>query len=108
MGDRQTPRTLYRSDTDHFVILTEKRKNHDREAEEALAMQLSKHIEAEDFVIATGEQHSVREFVELAFKYFGVTIEWQGAGSEDSAERPCSVAGRSPDSRRRTEDRLYS
>lgn len=34
----------------------------------------------EDFVIATGEQHSVREFTELAFKHVGVELEWQGEG----------------------------
>lgn len=31
---------------------------------------------ADDFVIATGESHSVREFVELSFKHIGVTIEY--------------------------------
>ncbi len=34
--------------------------------------------EPEDYVIATGEQHSVREFVELAFGELGVQIEWRG------------------------------
>ena len=34
----------------------------------------------EDFVLATGETHSVREFVELAFKESGHTITWQGTG----------------------------
>ncbi|MBQ7151032.1 MAG: GDP-mannose 4,6-dehydratase [Synergistaceae bacterium] len=34
----------------------------------------------EDFVIATGETHSVREFAELAFKEVGINIEWQGQG----------------------------
>ena len=34
----------------------------------------------DDYVIGTGESHSVREFVELAFKYAGVEIEWQGDG----------------------------
>lgn len=34
----------------------------------------------EDFVIATGETHKVREFVELAFKNIGITIEWCGEG----------------------------
>ncbi|MET0497657.1 MAG: GDP-mannose 4,6-dehydratase [Steroidobacteraceae bacterium] len=36
--------------------------------------------EAEDFVIATGEQHSVREFVEKAGAELGMRIEWQGSG----------------------------
>ncbi len=35
----------------------------------------------EDFVIATGETHSVREFVELSFLRVGIQIEWQGEGS---------------------------
>lgn len=35
---------------------------------------------ADDFVIATGETHSVREFVELAFKAVGIDIAWQGRG----------------------------
>lgn len=38
------------------------------------------HNTPEDFVIATGEMHSVREFATLAFKYAGIEIEWQGEG----------------------------
>lgn len=38
------------------------------------------HDTPEDFVIATGEQHSVREFVELAFKHVGIDIVWNGEG----------------------------
>ncbi|MGC9219324.1 MAG: GDP-mannose 4,6-dehydratase [Athalassotoga sp.] len=34
----------------------------------------------DDFVIATGEAHSVREFAELAFKNVGIEIEWVGEG----------------------------
>ena len=37
----------------------------------------------DDFVIATGEQHSVREFADLAFKNNGITIEWLGSGIEE-------------------------
>ena len=37
----------------------------------------------EDFVIATGEQHSVREFCKLAFHYAGIEVEWQGEGLEE-------------------------
>ena len=33
-----------------------------------------------DFVIATGEQHSVREFVELSCKELGIQLEWSGEG----------------------------
>lgn len=36
--------------------------------------------EPEDFVIATGSQHSVKEFVELAAKHLDMTINWQGQG----------------------------
>jgi GDPmannose 4,6-dehydratase len=38
------------------------------------------HDTPEDFVIATGEQHSVREFTELAFKQVGIDLEWRGEG----------------------------
>lgn len=38
------------------------------------------HDKPEDFVLATGETHSVREFIELAFAEIGVKIEWQGQG----------------------------
>lgn len=34
----------------------------------------------EDFVVATGEAHSVREFCTLAFKYAGVELKWEGEG----------------------------
>lgn len=37
----------------------------------------------EDYVIATGETHSVREFTELAFKELGIDIIWQGKGVEE-------------------------
>ena len=37
----------------------------------------------DDFVLATNETHTVREFVELAFKEAGVEIEWRGAGVEE-------------------------
>jgi GDPmannose 4,6-dehydratase len=38
--------------------------------------------EAEDYVIGTGDSRTVREFVELAFSYAGVEIEWKGKGTE--------------------------
>jgi len=37
----------------------------------------------DDYVIATGETHSVREFTELAFKEVGIDIIWKGKGSEE-------------------------
>jgi GDPmannose 4,6-dehydratase len=36
--------------------------------------------EADDYVIASGETHSVREFVELAFRHAGIELEWSGEG----------------------------
>jgi len=41
------------------------------------------HDTPEDYVIATGETHTVREFVEAAFKYVDVEIEWQGEGVDE-------------------------
>ena len=38
------------------------------------------HPVPEDFVIATGVQHSVREFATLAFHHVGIELEWQGEG----------------------------
>ncbi|MHB9031265.1 MAG: GDP-mannose 4,6-dehydratase, partial [Candidatus Latescibacterota bacterium] len=37
----------------------------------------------DDYVIATGEQHSVREFVERAFREAGIEVEWRGNGREE-------------------------
>lgn len=37
----------------------------------------------DDFVIATGEQHSVREFATLAFYYAGIELEWEGRGIDE-------------------------
>lgn len=50
----------------------------------------------EDFVIATGEQHSVRDFVDAAAGELGLTISWTGAGVDekgiDEATGKCIVA----------------
>jgi GDPmannose 4,6-dehydratase len=37
----------------------------------------------EDYVIATGEQYSVRQFVQAAAPYFNMVIEWQGSGVDE-------------------------
>ena len=37
----------------------------------------------DDFVIGTGESHSVREFCEVAFRQAGMEIEWKGSGTEE-------------------------
>jgi GDPmannose 4,6-dehydratase len=39
--------------------------------------------EPDDYVLATGENHSVREFVEKAFAYVGRRIEWRGSGGTE-------------------------
>ena len=41
------------------------------------------HDTPEDFVIATGEQHSVREFTERAFHEVGIDLRWEGEGVEE-------------------------
>ena len=41
------------------------------------------HNQPDDFVLATGESHSVREFVECAFNYVGKNIVWKGRGLEE-------------------------
>jgi GDPmannose 4,6-dehydratase len=40
--------------------------------------------EPDDYILATGETHSVREFVELAFAEVGRKIEWQGKGMDEA------------------------
>ena len=41
--------------------------------------------EPDDYVIATGQQYSVREFVDRAAPYFGLRLEWQGEGLNEVA-----------------------
>ena len=41
------------------------------------------HDKPEDFVIATGEMHTVREFCTLAFREAGIELEWEGEGVEE-------------------------
>jgi GDPmannose 4,6-dehydratase len=41
------------------------------------------HDKPDDFVIATGQQHSVREFCELAFKRVGINLRWEGSGANE-------------------------
>ncbi len=40
----------------------------------------------EDFVIASGEQHSVREFIEISAQMLGLTLDWQGEGVDEVAK----------------------
>jgi len=39
--------------------------------------------EPDDYVVGTGESHSVREFVEKAFEYVGIELEWKGQGTQE-------------------------
>jgi GDPmannose 4,6-dehydratase len=39
--------------------------------------------EPDDYVIATGEQYSVRQFIEACAPYFGLNIEWRGSGKDE-------------------------
>ncbi|MBP2232976.1 GDPmannose 4,6-dehydratase [Azospirillum agricola] len=48
--------------------------------------------QADDYVLATGETHSVREFVELSFAHVGRPIEWRGEGVEE--EGVCGKTGK--------------
>lgn len=41
------------------------------------------HTEADDFIIATGQNHSVRDFATLAFREVGIDIEWNGEGKNE-------------------------
>ncbi|MQP66445.1 GDP-mannose 4,6-dehydratase [Niveispirillum sp. SYP-B3756] len=46
----------------------------------------------DDYVLATGEMHTVREFVEKSFAHTGVTITWSGSGVDEVGR--CSASGR--------------
>ena len=48
--------------------------------------------QADDYVLATGEAHSVREFVALAFAQIGIALDWQGSGAEETGR--CAESGR--------------
>lgn len=55
---------------------------HARDYVEGMWMMLQQ-PKPDDFVMATGESHSVREFIELSFAEVGTTIEWRGSGIEE-------------------------
>ena len=55
---------------------------HARDYIEGMWMMLQQE-QADDYVLATGETHSVREFVELAFREAGIGIEWKGTGPDE-------------------------
>jgi len=67
----------------HLGNLDAKRDwGHAKDYVEAMWLMLQQD-EPDDYVIATGEQHSVREFVELAAPLFGLDIEWVGEGLDE-------------------------
>jgi len=57
---------------------------HAKDFVEAMYLMLQQD-EPDDYVIATGEQYSVREFVDKAAPYFGLNLEWQGEGLNEVA-----------------------
>ncbi|HUZ05491.1 MAG TPA: GDP-mannose 4,6-dehydratase, partial [Acidobacteriaceae bacterium] len=57
---------------------------HARDYVEAQWLMLQQH-EPRDYVIATGEQHSVREFVMLAAEYLQMPLQWEGSGADEKA-----------------------
>ena len=50
--------------------------------------------EPDDYVLATGETHSVREFVELAFSHVGIDLEWRGIGLDERGLNRANGRGR--------------
>lgn len=42
--------------------------------------------EPDDYVIATNEMHSVKEFVDASFQHVGVELEWEGEGVDEVAK----------------------
>jgi GDPmannose 4,6-dehydratase len=55
---------------------------HARDFVEGMWLMLQQ-AEPDDYVLATGETHSVREFVETAFGHVGRRIEWRGSGRDE-------------------------
>lgn len=55
---------------------------HARDYVEAMWLMLQQE-KPDDYVIATGETHTVREFVEKAFAYIGIVLEWEGSGDKE-------------------------
>lgn len=48
------------------------------------AWRMLQQAKPDDYVLATGEHHSIREFTELAFMHAGLPIRWEGAGLEEA------------------------
>jgi GDPmannose 4,6-dehydratase len=81
---RAAARILYGEQQSLYLGNLDARRDwgHARDYVEAMWLMLQQD-EADDFVIASGETHSVREFVELAFAEIGITIAWKGQGVDE-------------------------
>ena len=59
---------------------------HARDYVECMWLMLQQEV-PDDFVVATGETHSVKEFCELAFGHAGMQLKWQGEGVDEVSRR---------------------
>lgn len=75
--ERGTQKRLYLGNLD-----AERDWGHARDYVQGMWLMLQQD-EPDDYVLATGEKHSVREFVELAFRQVGRKIAWQGTGIDE-------------------------
>mmetsp|Transcript_35111 Transcript_35111/g.43322 ORF Transcript_35111/g.43322 Transcript_35111/m.43322 type:complete len:136 (+) Transcript_35111:270-677(+) len=60
---------------------------HARDYVELMWMMLQQD-EPDDYVVATGETHTVREFCDEAFKHVGIELTWEGEGVEEIGKAP--------------------
>jgi len=85
---------IYLKQLEYFELgnLDSKRDwGHAKDYVEAMWLMLQRDTPS-DYVIATGETHSVREFVEASFNFIGTEIEWQGEGiNEIGVERNTGI-----------------
>jgi len=65
---------------------------HARDYVEGMWLMLQQ-VAPDDYVLATGETHTVREFVERAFACVGRLIEWRGSGAEEKGVDPTTGRG---------------
>ena len=85
---RKITKAVAEIEASHATVLTlgnldSKRDwGHARDYVEGMWMMLQQD-KPDDYVLATGEARTVREFVERAFAHIGVTIEWRGSGTDE-------------------------
>lgn len=85
-GPFRDPKNLSGSDPENRIFLgnLEARRDWGHAVDYVRGMwKLLQHSEPMDCVFATGETHSVREFVQLAFQQVGRTLVWSGCGTEE-------------------------